>query len=222
MIGIVVYFLYAVVAFRKRGQELEDGAPIKGHGPTQTLWIVLSSALVLALAIWGSLVLVVSAHGAGGGQGPKPINPPSGSAQALQVQVIGQQWAWTYRYPASRGLETAELELPADTLVEFHVTSLDVTHSFWAYELGVKADAVPGADNVAYVHTHRLGQLHHPLLGAVRPLAHAHDPDRPRRFRRRVRVVARGGAEDRGVEPQVPASLRAVLLPRAAAEGRLA
>jgi cytochrome c oxidase subunit 2 len=159
VIGIVVYFLYAVVAFRKRGQELEDGAPIKGHGPTQTLWIVLSSVLVLALAIWGSLVLVVSAHGAGGGQGPKPINPPSGSAQALQVQVIGQQWAWTYRYPASRGLETAELELPADTLVEFHVTSLDVTHSFWAYELGVKADAVPGADNVAYVHTHRPGSF---------------------------------------------------------------
>jgi cytochrome c oxidase subunit II len=33
------------------------------------------------------------------------------------------------------------------------VTSLDVIHSFWAYELGVKADANPGVDNVAYVTT---------------------------------------------------------------------
>ena len=41
--------------------------------------------------------------------------------------------------------------LPVGTEVEFHVTSLDVAHSFWAIELGVKADAVPGADNVAYV-----------------------------------------------------------------------
>jgi cytochrome c oxidase subunit 2 len=34
-----------------------------------------------------------------------------------------------------------------------HVTSLDVVHSFWAYQLGVKADANPGVDNVAYVTT---------------------------------------------------------------------
>jgi cytochrome c oxidase subunit II len=32
--------------------------------------------------------------------------------------------------------------------VIFHVTSLDVIHSFWAYQLGVKADAVPGAENL--------------------------------------------------------------------------
>ena len=33
------------------------------------------------------------------------------------------------------------------------MTSLDVIHSFWAYQLGVKADANPGVDNVAYVTT---------------------------------------------------------------------
>ena len=31
------------------------------------------------------------------------------------------------------------------------MTSLDVIHSFWAYQLGVKADANPGTNNVAYV-----------------------------------------------------------------------
>ena len=36
-------------------------------------------------------------------------------------------------------------------MVELHVTSLDVIHSFWAYQLGVKADANPGVDNVAFV-----------------------------------------------------------------------
>ena len=33
------------------------------------------------------------------------------------------------------------------------MTSLDVIHSFWAYQLGVKADANPGEDNIAYVTT---------------------------------------------------------------------
>jgi cytochrome c oxidase subunit 2 len=37
------------------------------------------------------------------------------------------------------------------------VTSLDVTHSFWAYELGVKADAVAGVDNIAYVNPRHTG-----------------------------------------------------------------
>jgi cytochrome c oxidase subunit 2 len=41
--------------------------------------------------------------------------------------------------------------LPANREVEFHVTSLDVIHDFWAYKLGVKADANPGVDNVAFV-----------------------------------------------------------------------
>ncbi|HST25925.1 MAG TPA: cytochrome c oxidase subunit II [Gaiellaceae bacterium] len=156
---IVVYFVYAFVVFRARGGAIEDGAPIRGHAPTQTLWLLITSATVLALAIWGSLVLVVSAHGAGGGQGPDPIDPPAGAKQALQVQVIGQQWNWTYRFPQTGALETDSLNLPADTLVEFHVTSLDVTHSFWAYELGVKADAVPGVDNIAFVHTRRTGSF---------------------------------------------------------------
>jgi cytochrome c oxidase subunit 2 len=162
VLGVVIYFLYAVFAFRQRGDKLEDGAPIKGHAQTQTAWIVLTSVLVLALAIWGSLVLVVSANGAGGGQGPSPVNPPSG--EKLQVQVIGQQWNWTYRFPSTPlggapALETDQLKLPADTLVQFNVTSLDVTHSFWAYELGVKADAVPGTNNIAFVHTRGTGSF---------------------------------------------------------------
>ena len=71
----------------------------------------------------------------------------------LQVQVIAQQWKFDYRWPAYGGVETPTLEIPANTTIEFHVTSLDVIHSFWAYQLGVKADANPGVDNVAYVTT---------------------------------------------------------------------
>ena len=69
----------------------------------------------------------------------------------MNVQVIGQQWAFTYRYPSYGGIETPHLVLPANTLIRLHVTSLDVVHSFWAYGLGVKADANPGVDNVVYV-----------------------------------------------------------------------
>jgi cytochrome c oxidase subunit 2 len=49
--------------------------------------------------------------------------------------------------------------LPVNTPVTFHVTSTDVIHSFWAYQLGVKADANPQVDNVAYATPKTLGSF---------------------------------------------------------------
>jgi cytochrome c oxidase subunit 2 len=73
------------------------------------------------------------------------------SGPKLPVQVIAQQWLFTYRYPTYGGVETPHLVLPVNETIELHVTSLDVIHSFWAYQLGVKADANPDVDNVAFV-----------------------------------------------------------------------
>jgi cytochrome c oxidase subunit II len=103
------------------------------------------------LAVFGTIEL--EGNGAGGGQGPNPLSKPGSGTHVLQVQVIAQQWKFNYRWPAYGGVETPTLDIPADTTIEFHVTSLDVIHSFWAYQLGVKADANPGVDNVAYVTT---------------------------------------------------------------------
>ncbi len=163
---LVIWLVSSVVAVPLiiwlLGPQLPPGrmsSEARGHAPTQTLWIVATSAVVLALAVWGSYTLIASAHGAGGGQGPNPVAKPGDAGQALQVQVIGQQWNWTYRYRAYGNVETLQLYLPVATAIELHVTSLDVTHSFWAYELGVKADAVAGVDNIAYVHPRKVGTV---------------------------------------------------------------
>jgi cytochrome c oxidase subunit 2 len=150
--AVLVYFIYALIAFRERDQSaVADGPPIRGDARIQTWWLVVTTGIVLFLAGYGTIRLL--ADGAGGGQGPNPISAPAGAKNALQVQVIGQQWRFTYRWPSYGGVETATLELPANRMIEFHVTSIDVIHSFWAYQLGVKADANPGFDNIAYVTT---------------------------------------------------------------------
>ncbi|HZU20128.1 MAG TPA: cytochrome c oxidase subunit II [Gaiellaceae bacterium] len=150
---ILVYLGYSLVAFRVRpGEEHLEGAPIRGHVPSQVAWLATTTVSVLFLAIFGSAELLTS--GSGGGQGPHPLVTHK---DALPIQVIGQQWQFTYRYPTYGGVETAQLVLPADRQIEFHVTSIDAIHSFWAYELGVKADANPGVDNIAFVKPHRLG-----------------------------------------------------------------
>ncbi|MGZ4166995.1 MAG: cytochrome c oxidase subunit II [Solirubrobacteraceae bacterium] len=150
--AVLVYFIYALVAFRERDTTaVLDGPPIRGDARIQTWWLVATTGIVLFLAGYGTVRML--ADGAGGGQGPNPIAKPAGAARALQVQVIAQQWKFTYRWPSYGGVETSTLELPANRIIEFHVTSLDVIHSFWAYQLGVKADANPGFDNIAYVTT---------------------------------------------------------------------
>jgi cytochrome c oxidase subunit 2 len=145
---ILVYVLYSIIVFRAdKDDPLRDGAHIRGHMPSQIAWLTITTITVIGLAIFGSAELLT--NGSGGGQGPKPIAKPSGDV--LPIQVIGQQWEFTYRYPTYGGVETAQLVLPVNRPVAFHVTSLDAIHSFWAYELGVKADANPGVDNVAFV-----------------------------------------------------------------------
>lgn len=146
---LAVFFVYSLSQFWHKGGALVDGPPLRDDPKVRVSWLVVTSITVLFLAGFGTYELLQ--NGAGGGQGPNPIAVPSGTK--LPVQVIAQQWQFTYRYPTYGGLETPELVLPANTYIEFHVTSLDAIHSFWAYELGVKADANPGVDNVAFVKT---------------------------------------------------------------------
>jgi len=165
ILAVWVYFAYALVVWRARPGDEGDGPPIDGHTGISLAWIIGTTAIVLAAFVFGTVELVGPA-GAGAGEGPAPIWKISGITTAawtpgtkdiLQVQVIGQEWWWIYRYPQFGGFESTQLYLPKDTPVEFHVTSLDVIHSFWAYRLGVKADANPGVDNVAYTRPEQLG-----------------------------------------------------------------
>jgi cytochrome c oxidase subunit 2 len=151
------YFAYALITWRHRTGDDDDGPPLFGHTGIQATWIGGTAVIVLAAFVFGTVELIAPA-GAGAGEGPNPVWKPSGH-NYLQVQVIGQQWQFTYRYPQFGGMESTQLMLPVNRPVQFNVTSLDVIHSFWPYLLGVKADANPGVNNVAYTTPHQLGKF---------------------------------------------------------------
>lgn len=145
---VMLYLAYSILFFRQPKGAALEGPAIRGSARVQTTWIVVTSLIVIGLAAYGTFELEVH-YGHGSGSGSSPLTAPSGPK--LPVQVIAQQWLFTYRYPTYGGVETTKLVLPVDKTVEFNVTSLDVVHSFWAYKIGVKADATPGFDNIAYV-----------------------------------------------------------------------
>ena len=160
LLAIWIYLAYSIVMWRssrKGAPEPVGGAEARGHLGAQVGWIVTTTVIVIGLFVFGTVELITTA-GAGGGEGPSPIWTPT-SATILPIQVIAQQWAFTYRYPTFGGFESKTLMVPDNTTVAFHVTSLDVIHDFWAYQLSIKADANPQQDNVAYTTTRQLGSV---------------------------------------------------------------
>ncbi len=158
ILGVVIYLLYSIVVWRgSKAPEPVGGPQARGNLKIQIGWIATTTVIVMGLFVFGTVELIVPA-GAGGGEGPNPVWTPT-SKNILPVQVIAQQWKFTYRYPTFGGFETDQLMLPNNTEIAFHVTSLDVIHDFWAYQLSIKADANPTQDNVAFTKTSQLGRF---------------------------------------------------------------
>jgi cytochrome c oxidase subunit 2 len=160
-VGVVLFVVYSAFAFRQKRGALEDGPPSHGNFRVQVAWVAITAVIVLILAGLGINGLGTSAAGTDFATSGPSLGSSgsvgSSAGHALQVQVIAQQWYFTYRYADYGGVESLHLMLPVDANVELHVTSTDVLHSFWAYQLGVKADANPGVDNLTYVTTEHTG-----------------------------------------------------------------
>jgi cytochrome c oxidase subunit 2 len=72
---------------------------------------------------------------------------------ALNIEVQGSQWQWTFTYPNGvrvSGLpqqEPPEVVLPVGRPIHFELSSPDVIHSFYVPQFLIKRDTVPGIAN---------------------------------------------------------------------------
>jgi cytochrome c oxidase subunit 2 len=66
---------------------------------------------------------------------------------ALQVEVIGHQWWWEFRYPQYGVITANELYLPVGRTANFALTTKDVLHSFWIPQLNGKRDLISNHTN---------------------------------------------------------------------------
>jgi cytochrome c oxidase subunit 2 len=80
-------------------------------------------------------------------------NAPS---NALQVEVVGHQWWWEFRYPQYNIVTANELYLPLGRTVNFSLRSADVIHSFWVPALSGKRDVMPVMAHAVTNHTNYL------------------------------------------------------------------
>lgn len=63
---------------------------------------------------------------------------------AVEVEVVGQQWFWEVHYPEENVTVRNEIVVPVDRPLVFDITSTDVIHAVHVPGLGLKQDAIPG------------------------------------------------------------------------------
>src|SRR5215207_5847815 len=147
--GTVVFVLvegiliYTIIRYRRRS-EADEPQHVHGNTVLEITWTIAPAVILVFIAIPTVRTIFVTQARA--------------VPNALQVEVVGHQWWWEFRYPqytrpgATPGrddtLVTAnDLYLPIGRTVNFSLRTKDVLHSFWIPQLGGKRDLITNHTN---------------------------------------------------------------------------
>ena len=133
---VEVGILFIIFKFKARPDSPE---PKHVHGNTtlEIMWTAIPAVILAFIAVPTVKTIFMT-------QAKAPAN-------ALQVEVIGHQWWWEFRYP-EYGITTAnELYLPVNRPVNFKLNTIDVLHSFWIPRLGGKRDLISNRTNYLWM-----------------------------------------------------------------------
>ncbi len=147
--------LLSVIRFRARKGERGDGPPIQGNTTLELVWTLIPAIIVAVLSIYSFVVW-----------NQIEARPPD----ALEVNVIGQRFAWTFNYEATTEQLPPDVDMSlvphpiAETLasgepISFSYPQLhtwvnqpvtvsmhteDVNHAFWIPGMRMKQDLLAG------------------------------------------------------------------------------
>jgi len=134
--------LYTIIKFRRRS-DADEPKHVHGNTALEITWTIAPAVILVFIAIPTVRTIFVTQARA--------------VPNALQVEVVGHQWWWEFRYPqyTTQGangrvdtLVTAnDLYLPIGRTVNFTLKTKDVLHSFWIPQLGGKRDLITNHTN---------------------------------------------------------------------------
>jgi len=165
-IGILVFgvMIWSIVFHRKSRGAVAD-VTLVHNTKVEIVWTTIPVLILVGMAIPAAHGLVL-------------INDDAHSQ--LDIKVTGFQWGWQYTYPSegvsfiskldTRSLAASELDsgidpasvphylrnvdhplvVPVGTKVRLLITAVDVIHSWWVPDLGIKKDAIPGYINTSW------------------------------------------------------------------------
>jgi cytochrome c oxidase subunit 2 len=142
-VGVGGLLVYAIVRFRRRGDETAEPAQVYGSNQVELAWTIVPMLMVVVLFLATARVITRVQQAA----------EPDG---ALQIVAVGHQFWWEYRYPGSGVVTANELHVPVSGAGQRGPTyitllSADTDHSFWVPRLAGKTDLIPNRINSTWI-----------------------------------------------------------------------
>jgi len=100
----------------------------------ETVWWLLPTMLIVIL----SIVTFKSSHDL------DPYKTLSSSKKPLTIQVVALEWKWLFIYPEQHVASVNFFQIPANTPINFEITSDAPMNSFWIPQLGGQVYAMSG------------------------------------------------------------------------------
>lgn len=138
-IAVVVFVIvegaviFITLKYRRKS---DDEMPAQTHGNTklEVTWTIIPALIIVAIAI-PTIQMIWD------------LNEPNVEGPSINVEAIGHQWWFEFRYPGEEIITANELVVPVNTNVLLQLESQDVIHSFWVPKLAGKVDMVPTREN---------------------------------------------------------------------------
>jgi cytochrome c oxidase subunit 2 len=140
-----VCLLIVVFAYKyRRGSHADRSNPPAKNWKLETAWIGIPILLSLFTFGWAARIFYDMYHA-----------PPN----AININVIGQQWFWQLQHPEGQQ-ELNALHIPVGRPVKLTLTSEDVIHDFFIPAFRVKQDVLPGRLTTAWFEATKPGRYH--------------------------------------------------------------
>jgi cytochrome c oxidase subunit 2 len=135
--------LFAIFKFRHRPHH-EEPEQVHGNTLVEVVWTIIPAAILTFIAV--PTVRTI-------------FRTNEVPAQALEVEVIGHQWWWEFRYPSEQIVTANEMHVPAGQPVVLKIRTVDVLHAFWVPQLAAKRDAFHNRYTTLFFTTDSLGEF---------------------------------------------------------------
>ena len=151
-LGVTGTLTYSVIFHRAAKYDMSDGPHIEGNVALEVIWTAIPILLVFWIAGYSYQVYqkmaikgpmeVVHLHMPVGVEAAYAAPVASMGEPTEDIEVIGKQWAWVFRYP-EQNVTSTELHLPTNKRVRLALTSEDVIHGFYIPAFRLKQDIIP-------------------------------------------------------------------------------
>jgi cytochrome c oxidase subunit 2 len=128
MLLVEVLLVYIIWRFRARPNQPRP-RQIHGNTKLEILWTTIPAIIIVIISVPTILTIFDIQKRA--------------PEDALQIEVIGHQWWWEFRYPEQGIVAGNQFFVPVGRPVELRLRSADVIHSFWIPRIGGKRDVNP-------------------------------------------------------------------------------